>query len=88
MTAAERQFLSTALAGALYDVERRRAKKPSLREQARCVFCGQPITADRFYVIREGGGYAAGCLHCGAMRESFPSVNPFMFSNLARSRTN
>jgi len=88
MTTAEKEFLSNAVVEALRNIERGYASGRMHREATRCVFCGKSITTDGFYIIREGDGYAAGCIHCGALRETYPSVNPFMFSNLARSRTN
>jgi len=60
------------------------------RTEAHCIFCGKPITDNRFLLIKDraSGSYHIGCVHCGSPREMVPSVNPFMFSRLARRNVN
>jgi|GEM_PF-4021625 len=89
MTTAEKEFLSKTVIDAIGRLERRRSLAGAApAHETRCIFCGEPIHSGEFYLLRDGEGYIAGCLNCGGPRESYPSVNPFMFSNFVRRRMN
>jgi hypothetical protein len=89
MTGTEKEFLSNTVITTLRKVESdssRLGRRAS--ETTRCVFCGGKISPSEFLLMREGEGFVVGCMHCGAPREMFPSVNPFMFSGFVRNRAN
>lgn len=91
MTATEKAFLAKKIVEQISQGGRvaQRRGAPA-RTEAHCLFCGKPITDTQFLLLKDrvSRSYHIGCVHCGSPRELVPSVNPFMFSRLARRNVN